>query len=79
MAVAVVKLAETPVRILSIFLTGLFLFFSNPNNFTEKNGVGFSGIWTRIVEVEGEYADHLTTTTAPFCPFLPHKNYFFYE
>ena len=44
MAVAVVKLAETPVRILSIFLTGLFLFFSNLNNFTEKTveaSVGF--------------------------------------
>ena len=27
--------------------------------------VGFSGIQTQIVGVEGEHADHLTTTTAP--------------
>ena len=27
--------------------------------------VGVSRIRTRIVRVEGEYADHLTTTTAP--------------
>ena len=31
--------------------------------FTEKT-VGFSGIRTQIVAVEGEHADHLTTTTA---------------
>ena len=41
----------------------LFSFFSN-TNFTEKM-VGVSRIRTRIVRVEGEYADHLTTTTAP--------------
>ena len=34
--------------------------FSN-TNFTEKT-VGFSRIRTRVVGVEGEYADHLTTT-----------------
>ena len=40
----------------------LFPFFSY-TNFTEKT-VGFSGIRTRIVRVEGKHADHLTTTTA---------------
>ena len=40
----------------------VFSFFSN-TNFTEKI-VGFSGFRTRIVGVEGEHADHLTTTTA---------------
>ena len=34
--------------------------FSSPN-FREKN-YSFSGIWTRIVGVEGEYADQLSTT-----------------
>ena len=38
----------------------LFSFFSNTNG-TEKT-VGFSGIRTKIVGVEGEHADHLTTT-----------------
>ena len=42
----------------------LFLFPSfQAQIFTEKN-VGFSGIRTRIVRVEGEHSDHLTTTTA---------------
>ena len=40
----------------------LFSFFSN-TNFTEKT-VGFSGIQTRIIGVEGEHGDHFTTTTA---------------
>ena len=40
----------------------LFLFFSN-TNFTEKT-VDVSGIQTRIIGLEGEPADHLTTTTA---------------
>ena len=39
----------------------LFSFFSN-TNFTEKT-VGFSEIRTRIVGVEGEHVDHLTTTS----------------
>ena len=51
----------------------LFSFFSN-TNFTEKT-VGFSGIQTRIVGVEGDHAEHLTTTTAQpgrcCCPWLP--------
>ena len=52
-----------------VFLNGptpvslcLFSSFSN-TNFTEKT-VGFSGIRTRIVGVEGKHADHLTTTMA---------------
>ena len=40
----------------------LFSFFSN-TKFTEKP-VSFSEIRTRIVRVEGEQTDHLTTTTA---------------
>ena len=43
------------------FLT-LFSFFSN-KNFTGKT-VDVSGIPTRIVRVEGEHADYLTTTPA---------------
>ena len=39
-----------------------FLFFSNTN--LEKTVV-LSGIRTWIVRVEGEHADHLTTTTVP--------------
>ena len=37
----------------------IFVFFSN-TNFIEKT-VGFSGIRTRIVGLEGEHADRLTT------------------
>ena len=40
----------------------LFSFFSN-TNFTETT-VGFSGIRTRIIGVEGKHADHLATTTS---------------
>ena len=40
----------------------LFSFFSN-THFTEKT-VGFCWIRTRFVGVEGNHADHLTTTTA---------------
>ena len=40
----------------------LFSLFSN-TNFTEKT-VGVNGIRTRIVGIEGEHTDHLTTTTA---------------
>ena len=38
-------------------------FFSN-TNFTEKLYLDVSGIRTRIIVIEGKYADHLTTTTA---------------
>ena len=40
----------------------LFSLFASTNS-TEKT-VDFSGIRTRTVGVEGEHADHLTTTTA---------------
>ena len=43
-------------------LFGYFGSYSN-TNFTEKS-VDFSGISTRIVGIEGEHADHLTTTPA---------------
>ena len=38
----------------------LFSFFSN-TIFTEKT-VGFRGIWTRIIGLEGKHADRLTTS-----------------
>ena len=40
----------------------LFFVFSNTN--CKEKTAGVSGIRTRIVGVEGEHADHLTTTTA---------------
>ena len=51
-------------------IPNLFLFIScnfytiKPNLLHNKN-VDFSGIRSRIVEIEGNLADHLTTTTAP--------------
>ena len=42
-----------------------FSFISN-TNFTEK-AAGVSGIRTWIVGLEGELADHLTTTTTALC------------
>ena len=42
----------------------LFSFCSN-TNLIEKTA-GTSGIWTRIVRVEGEHFNHLTTTTAQY-------------
>ena len=42
----------------------LCLFFSN-TYLTEEKTVGFSGIRTRIVEVGGKHAEHLTTNTSP--------------
>ena len=43
----------------------LFLFFLVlfKDKFYRKKTVGVSRIQTRIVEVEGKHADHLTTTT----------------
>ena len=42
----------------------LFVYFrSFQTKFLQKK-LGVSGIWIRIVGVEGEHADHLTTTTA---------------
>ena len=49
-----------------------FLSFSNANS--TKKTVGFSGIRTRIVWVEGEHADPLTTTTADSSTFWRKKN-----
>ena len=48
----------------------LFSFFSN-TRFTERT-VGVSRIQTRIVGVEGEYADHMTTTTTIIIAFNVH-------
>ena len=43
----------------------LFVYFSSfRTQILQKNNVGVSGIRTRIVRVEGEHPDHLTTTTA---------------
>ena len=41
----------------------LFIFVHYKHKFCRKT-VGFSGIRTWVVEVQGEHADHLTTTTA---------------
>ena len=35
-----------------------------------KQTVGFSGIQAEIIGIQGEHADHLTTTTAQFDPSL---------
>ena len=44
---------------------GLFFYFrSFQTQILQKKTVGFSGIRTRIVGLEGDHADHLTTTTA---------------
>ena len=45
----------------------LFSFFSN---FLQKKSFNFSGIRTRIIGVEDEHADHLTTPTAPIYKLL---------
>ena len=45
------------------FLTCLLIVFLK-NGPTPASFVGVSGIRTRIVGIEGEHADHLTTTTA---------------
>ena len=42
----------------------LFIFFLLKHILQEKT-VDFSGTHTQIVGVEGDHADHLTTTTAP--------------
>ena len=39
----------------------LFVYFQNPYY---RKLIDFTGIWTRIVGIEEEQADHLTTTTA---------------
>ena len=49
----------------------LFVLFSFFNNNILQKTVYFSGIWTRIVELQGEYADHLTTITASSSLLIP--------
>ena len=75
--ILVTRLAE--VKLQRTFLSGpapasfcLFSFFSH-TNFTEKT-VGIRGIQTRIIGVEGEHADHLTTTTAQLQQTCPIQN-----
>ena len=42
----------------------LFVYFRSFQTQYYRKTLGFSGIRTRIVGVEGEHADHLTTTSA---------------
>ena len=49
---------------------GSFCLFSFFSNTILQKTVGFSGIRTRIVRVEGEQAHHLTTVTAPRLVFI---------
>ena len=51
----------------------LLIFDLFHNNLTEKIE-GFSRIWTGIVEVEGEQADHLPPTTAPIKTILMQRS-----
>ena len=48
----------------------LFVYFRSFQKQFYRKIVDLSGIRTRIVRVEGEHADHLTTTTAQFVRFL---------
>ena len=47
----------------------LFIFVLFKHKFYKKT-VGYSGIQTWIVAVEGKHADHSTTTTAPLICIL---------
>ena len=48
----------------------LFVYFcSFQTQILQKKTLGFSRIRTRIVGVEGEHADHLVITTAPFLSY----------
>ena len=50
----------------------LFVYFrSFQTQILQKKTTAFSGIWTRIVGIEGEQAHHLTTTTAQLFKYLP--------
>ena len=51
----------------------LFFYFRSFQTQIVHKIVGFSGIWTRIVGLEGEHADHLITTTAQFFIFIFNK------
>ena len=61
-------------------IPGIFFVFSSFSNanFYRIKTAGFSGIRTGIVGVEGEHADHLTTTTAHWPDFLA-QLYSFYN
>ena len=48
----------------------LFVYFYSFQIILKNITVDFSGIWTRIVAVEGEYADHLAPTTAHLFQYL---------
>ena len=59
---------------------GLFLIiFCSFQTIDRIKTVDFSGIRTRIVGVEGEHADHLTTTALPRTVWLHFKNRIFYK
>ena len=54
----------------------LFCLFSHFSNTILQKNCRLSGIGTRIVGVEGEHADHLTTNTAPQAvDYFVHKNF----
>ena len=54
----------------------VFVYFrSFQTKILQKKALGFSGIRTRIVGVEGEHADHLTTTTAQNIHFIVVRRY----
>ena len=57
------KSGLNPIHFLQDFTLNILLKNSFQTQFYRKT-VGFSGIQTRIVGVEGEHADHLTTTEA---------------
>ena len=56
-------------------IPGLFLlYFSSFQPIYWVKTLDFSWIWTRIVRIEGEHADHLTPTTAHECCFNEEHN-----
>ena len=56
-------------------IPGLFLlYFSSFQTIYCVKNLDFSWIWTRIVRIEGEHADHLTPTTAHECCFNEEHN-----
>ena len=54
----------------------LFIFVLFKHKFYRK-AVDISGIRTRIVGVEGEHAEYLTTTTAPLTSTLMQLNFLY--
>ena len=45
----------------------LFAYFQSCQTIYQTKTVDFSGIRTQVIGAEGDYADHLTTTTAQIC------------